>query len=82
MEITSKTKTFAQEGNRYILTNSQDATFDNFFEIRATGCIVDFDERKISPELPIMVLTRHSPDWDIPDRQIKPEELKDFYQCK
>lgn len=82
MIITEHTKTFAQDGNSYILTNDQNATFENVGTLNPKGCIVNFDEKKISPELPIMVLARFSPDWDVPDRQITPEEVKDFYQCK
>jgi hypothetical protein len=82
MKITSATRTFAQDGNSYILTNDQSVTFGNVEDLTPRGCIVNLDEKKISPELPIAALGRHSPYWTVPDRQIKPEELKDFYQCK
>lgn len=82
MEITKATRTFAQDGNSYILTNDPSVTFGNVEDLTPRGCIVNFDEEKISPELPIAVLGRHSPYWTEPDRQIDPEELKGFYQCK
>ena len=82
MIITEKTRTFAQDGNSYILTNDQTVTFGNVEDLNPRGCIVNLDEKKISPELPIAVLGRHSPYWTLPDRQITPEEVKDFYQYK
>ena len=82
MTITKNTKTYAQDGNSYILTNDQNATFENVAVLNPRGCIVNFDEKTISPELPIAVLARFSPDWNTPDRQITPDEVEGFYQCK
>lgn len=82
MEITKATRTFAQDGNSYILTNDPNATFGNVEDLTTRGCIVNLDERKISPELPIIVLGSRSPYWTAPDRQIDPAELTGFYQCK
>lgn len=82
MEITNKTKTYAQDGRSYILTNDPDVTFENMSDGDSQGCIVNFDEKMISPELPIKVLARFSGGWNTPDRQIKPEEIKDFRQSK
>ena len=82
MEITKDTRTFAQDGNSYILTNNRKATFENIDDKSMRGCLVNFDEKIISPELPLLILTRHSDGWNVPDRQIKPEEIKDFHQCK
>ena len=58
-EITPMTRIFAEndDGTRFILTNNQVATFDDL-QIRDTGCLVDTKEKIMSPELPIMVLTK------------------------
>ncbi len=83
MRITENTKTFAQNENAYILTNEHGVTLDNVDIIKHKGCIVDMEREIISPELPIGVLTKYdAPDWVEPDRQIKPEEIKDFRQLK
>lgn len=82
MEITNTTRTFAQDGNSYILTNDQNVVFGKVEDLTPRGCIVNLDEKSISPELPIAVLGRHSPYWTEPDRQIKPEELIGFRQYK
>lgn len=82
MIITENTKTFAQDGNSYLLTNDQNATFENVVDLTPRGCIVDLDRKTISPELPIMTLTKFSPYWGAPDRQINPEEVKGFYRFK
>lgn len=83
MKITNATKTFAQNGSDYILTNEPNLTFDNLDILKHRGSLVNVEMKTISPELPIGVLTKYdAPDWVAPDRQLKPEELKDFKQLK
>ena len=79
MEITENTRTYAQDGDSelYIITNDPDVTFETVTEF-TKGCIVKTGKKVIGPELPIFALARWSPDWDLPDRQIPPEELKTY----
>ena len=82
MKITKDTRTFAQNEDDYILTNEKNLTFDNVDIIKHKGSIANVERKTLSPELPIGVLTKYSADWVEPDRQLTPEELKDFKQLK
>lgn len=82
LKITNDTQTFAQNENDYILTNEKDLTFDNLDIMKHKGIIANVERKTLSPLLPIGVLTKATPDWVTPDRQLTPKELKDFRQLK
>lgn len=82
LKITKDMLTFAQNENDYIVTNEKSLTFDNLDIKKHKGALVNMDRKTISPYLPIGVLTKATPDWELPDRQLTPEELKDFRQLR
>lgn len=59
-EITPMTRVFAEneDGQRFILTNNQVVMF-NDLQLSDKGCLVDIAQEIMSPELPIMILTKH-----------------------
>lgn len=59
-EISPMTRVFAEnnEGDMFILTNNQVVTF-NDLQMKDKGCVINVVQETISPELPIMVLTKH-----------------------
>ena len=58
-EFTQNTRVFAENesGDSFILTNDPNVTFDNL-NIDDMGCLVNLASEIISPELPILVLTK------------------------
>lgn len=79
-EITPMTRVFAEsgDGQSFILTNNQVVTFDDL-QMEDTGCLVNIQQRIISPELPIMVLTKHEYFGEV-KTEIDLEEVKNFEQ--
>lgn len=59
-KITPMTRIFAEseDGQSFILTNNQVVTFDDLQD-EDKGCLVNIVQKTMSPELPIMVLTKH-----------------------
>lgn len=66
LNVTKETKVIAQAGSCYVLTNNQDFDIDNI-TMNDLGCIVDVANKTMSPELPILVLTKCEPFYDVVD---------------
>lgn len=58
-EVLPTTRIFAEseDGESFILTNNLFVTFENL-DMQAEGCLVNVIQETISPQLPIMVLTK------------------------
>lgn len=58
MKVNKDTRVIAKAGSLYVLTN--DPNFDiNNITMSDVGCIVDVENETMSPELPILVLTKN-----------------------
>lgn len=79
-EITPMTRVFAEssDGQSFILTNNQVVTFDDL-QMEDAGCLVNIQQRIMSPELPIIVLTKHEY-FGVVKTEIDLEEVKNFEQ--
>lgn len=67
MTVTRATRVIAQAGTCYVLTN--DPKFDiNNITMNDLGCIVDTKYKTMSPELPILVLTKNEAYLDPVDK--------------
>lgn len=77
-EITPMTRVFAEssDGQSFILTNNQVVTFDDL-QMEDIGCLVNIQQRIMSPVLPIMVLTKHEYFGEV-KTEIDLEEVKNF----
>lgn len=60
MKVTKDTKIVAKSGECYVLTNNQNFDLNNI-TMDDLGCIVDMENETMSPELPILVLTKAEP---------------------
>lgn len=79
-EITPTTRVFAEseDGQRFILTNNQVVTFDDL-QMKDKGCLINVVQKIMSPELPILVLTKHEFFGKVKTK-IDLDEVKDFNQ--
>lgn len=77
MEISAKTKTFAQDGQCYLLTNEQDWDYETADHTKIMACRIDMRYKEITPCLPLSQFTNHDPYWMIPERQLTSEELEE-----
>lgn len=76
MEISSKTKVFAQDGPFYLLTNEQDWDYETVDHRKITACRIDTRYKEITKEVPLSEFTNHDPYWMKPERQFTTEELE------
>ena len=76
MEISATTKTFAQHGDSYLLTNEQEWDYETADHTKIMACKINVRCEEITPCLPLSRFTNHDPYWMIPDRQLTPEELE------
>ena len=78
--INPMTRVFAENnsGNCFILTNNQVVTFDDL-QMADKGCLVNIDRKTMSPELSIMVLTKHEFFGKVKTK-INLEEVKKYKQ--
>ena len=77
-KITPLTRVFAEseDGEVFVLTNNQVVSFDDL-QMNDKGCLVNIVQKTISPELPIMVLTKHEYFGEVKTK-IDLDEVKKF----
>lgn len=81
-EITPMTRVFAEniDGDCFILTNNQVVTFDDL-QPSDKGCHINIVQETISPELPILVLTKHEYFGKVKTK-IDLEKVKNYSQLR
>ena len=82
MEITDKTKTFAQSGPYYLLTNEQEWDYETADHRKIMACRIDTRFKEISQCLPLSQFTNHDPYWMIPEKQLTEKELEEIKTYK
>lgn len=78
MEITKMTRVFAQseDGESFIITNNQVVSFDDLRK-EDLGCLVNTETKTISPELPILSLTKYEYFGKV-TKELNLEEVKSY----
>lgn len=76
MEISATTKTFAQQGSSYLLTNEQEWNYGTVDHTKIMACKINVRVEEITSCLPLSRFTNLNPYWMIPNRQLTPEELE------
>ena len=76
LEISADTKTFAQQGDSYLLTNEQEWDYETADHTKIIACKIDTRLETITDCLSLSRFTNHNPYWMIPSRQLTPEELE------
>lgn len=83
MILNSNTHAVAQteDGEVYIISNNLNVDYDHMDILKDRGCSVNSFTKKISPELPIGVLTKME-NFVKPTIKVDIEELKTYKQLK
>jgi|GEM_PF-3236352 len=76
LEISADTKTFAQQGDSYLLTNEQEWDYETADHTKIIACKINTRLETITDCLSLSRFTNHNPYWMIPNRQLTPEELE------
>ena len=82
MEITSKTKTFAQNGQSYLLTNEQNWDYETADHTKIIACKANMRFKTITDCVPLSRFTNHDPYWMIPEKQLTEKELEEIKTYK
>jgi hypothetical protein len=76
MQITNQTRVIAQNDTSFLLTNDNEITYQTF-DRKDMGCIANPKYRFVSPELPLIVLTKE-PGWGPQNDKLNVEEVINY----
>ena len=82
MEITSNTKTFAQRGDFFLLTNEENWDYETIDLWEVKGCRINVYFKEMDECVPLSRYMTFNPCWLKPERQFSQKELEEIKTYK